>query len=167
TGVHRVPFQCSISALVPCLPLNSPTAQTSRADTAATPRSTLLRPGGVNGDTDQAEPFQCSIRPRSPPPSSVRPTAQTSLTETADTASSRFRVRPGFRLVWVVQFAPSQCSISTWSGPRPALKPTAHALHGGSTVTPLSWLTTEPGIGGPPVQVWQPAGGTAGAGITR
>ena len=96
TCAHRTPFQCSIRARSRCPSLNVPTAQTSRADTAATPRSTLLRPGGVNGDTDQAEPFQCSIRPRSPPPSSVRPTAQTSLTATADTASSRFPARPGF-----------------------------------------------------------------------
>src|SRR5215469_9390564 len=95
---HWLPFQCSISAgssppqLCGGLP---PTAHTSLADTAATPRnvsslSMVVSPGfdaGAVATRLHCKPFQCSANGPTGLPDEL-PTAQTSLAERAATALS-------------------------------------------------------------------------------
>jgi len=81
---HRLPFQCKIKVWPPTA--ISPTAQASRADSAATPcRGTKPRPRSGLGTLDQARPSQRSISGSLPV---VTPTAQAARAEIAATADS-------------------------------------------------------------------------------
>src|SRR5438132_14254314 len=63
TTFQLEPFQCSISVLMwlVVLGVEFPTAQTSLAETAATPVRTLSNPGFGLETTFHVEPFQCSM----------------------------------------------------------------------------------------------------------
>src|SRR5258708_6480847 len=64
----------------------NPTAQTSVAETAATPKSSLSTEAGLGLVTTlHCVPFQCSISVWEGPPLACHPTAQASLAETAAT----------------------------------------------------------------------------------
>src|SRR4051812_41237321 len=91
-----------------------PTAQTSFADIATTPRSSLLNVPGLGLCTSLHEiPFQCRIidKVRLPEGPFLYPTAQASLAEIAATLDNWFSLSPPFGLGTMVQLLPSQCSV--------------------------------------------------------
>src|SRR5437899_2242968 len=62
TTLHELPSQCSTSVSgAPDAPVLVPTAQTSVAETAATPVNRRVRDEAAAGTRLQLAPFQCSI----------------------------------------------------------------------------------------------------------
>src|SRR4051794_7184163 len=97
-------------------PSLSPTAQTSVADTAVTPCSSVLPVGGVIAARVQALPFQCRASATLPWSPTYQPTAHASVAESADTPCRVLPYRPGLGVVMRDHFCPSQPSTSV-SGP--------------------------------------------------
>src|SRR6266571_2668528 len=129
TTLHLVPFHCSISACsTPLAATNSPTAQTSVVETAATAsRLSCVLALGLETML-QLVPSQCSIRVcASPQPVRAKvPTAQTSVVETATTPRRTLPV-PAVGLATTLHFFPSQCSMSACMSPLAVVNsPTAH-----------------------------------------
>src|SRR5215472_7868329 len=121
TALQLVPFQCSIRVCVAPLALGrkSPTAQTSPAETAVTPFSSLFCVLALGlGTTLQLVPFQCSMRVwDGPKPETTKlPTAHTSWAETAATASRMLSAPPGLGLGTTRHLWPFQCSASVSRG---------------------------------------------------
>src|SRR5436305_4779822 len=128
--------------------MNSPTAQISLVETAATP---LRKPACLVLTMRQLEPFQCSMS--GGVLSAVFPTAQTSLVETAATPR-RASLELTLGLDTTLHALPFQCSVSVcW-----LVSPTAQTSLAEMLATPLS----SPGLGlGTTVQA--AASATAGA----
>ena len=111
TRLQAAPFQCSVrvESSSPVTPV--PTAQTSFAETTATPaRLPTVVPGLAM--MLHATPFQCSMIGVVEKPVIPRPTAQTSFVLTAATASRILIDAVVFGLLTTAQRVPSQCSIS-------------------------------------------------------
>src|SRR5437867_7617430 len=129
--LHLEPFQCSMSVWRVRLLLlkESPTAQTSLVETAATlVRPLPLGPGFGLVTMLQVEPFQCSMSIRSLPPLGVEfPTAQTSVVETAVTPT-RTASDPIVGLDTTFHLEPFQCSMSVRAPPLLSKAPTAQTL---------------------------------------
>src|SRR6266496_3279553 len=111
----HAPSQCNVSV---CEAVNDvgccvPTAQTSFAETTATPpRPPTVVPGLVT--MLHAAPFQCSISGVVEKPVTPTPTAQTSVVVTAATASRILMDALVFGLWTTDQCVPSQCSITVF-----------------------------------------------------
>src|ERR1041384_4057929 len=148
--VQTEPFQCKISALgsVRLVGCCVPTAQTSLAATAVTPRRVLSTSGPTFGlgITLQTLPFQCNVSVASSSPMRLLPTAQISLAEITASAARLFKGMLLGGLGTTVQAVPSQCRIRAGFAVVAAL-PTAQTLLAATAATPSSLLIDELGLG--------------------
>src|SRR6266571_1951966 len=150
TTLHLVPFHCSISACsTPLAATNSPTAQTSVVETAATAsRLSCVLALGLETML-QLVPSQCSISVCIRPPEVTNsPTAQMSLAETAVTPASSLVCVLALGLETTLQLVPSQCSIRVCAIPEPvrAKVPTAQTSVVETATTPRRTLPV-PAVG--------------------
>ena len=103
TTFQLVPFHCSVSVYSPEFEITNPTAQTSLAETMATPLRRLFPMRFGLGTTLHCVPFQCSISVCLTPLALMKsPTAQTSVAEKLATPL-RSLTDPGLGLEMTLQ----------------------------------------------------------------
>src|SRR6185437_3110695 len=144
TCAHVVPFQCSISVLLPLLVEKPPTAQTFRGDNPATPSSSLLLPGDGAGVCIHLLPFQRRTRTFEPVPLEYWPTAQALVPEMAATPWRLLSRLPGLGLGTCAQMLPFHLTMyeamPVW--------PTAQTWSSEEALTALRMLVLVSGPGG-------------------